>query len=150
MYRNLRLKALKTDPLAFASTFREDSLKSDNIWQENMQKSILAAAEIDNKLVGMMLAYIYPKSRLRHWAELHGVYVMPEFRGQKIASQMLEKLIAVLKKKKIMKLKLAVVEENQAAVKLYKKFGFRIVGKLEKENYFDGKYYDEIIMEKFI
>jgi RimJ/RimL family protein N-acetyltransferase len=50
----------------------------------------------------------------------------------------------------IAKIKLAVNSEQQAAIKLYKKFGFEIVGKLEKELFVDGQYYDELMMERHL
>ena len=102
-FNRLRTKAFVTDPLAFANTYHENLKKSDQSWQKALEQSILVAAQKDTLPLGMMLAYIHPKSRIRHWAELYGAYVDPDSRGQGIASQMLEKLLLSLKKKNIMK-----------------------------------------------
>jgi RimJ/RimL family protein N-acetyltransferase len=40
--------------------------------------------------------------------------------------------------------------KQKAAVKLYEKCGFKTVGVLKKELYVNGKFYDELIMEKYI
>jgi RimJ/RimL family protein N-acetyltransferase len=47
----------------------------------------------------------------------------------------------------VLKIKLAVVTGQEAAVKLYKSFGFRQIGIIEKELCVDGTYYDEYKME---
>ena len=48
------------------------------------------------------------------------------------------------------KLTLKVVDENQAAVSLWRKLGFSKVGCLHDERYINGAYKDVLIMEKFI
>jgi len=45
---------------------------------------------------------------------------------------------------------LTVNPKQKAAVRLYKKYGFKIVGKLRKYLLVNGKFYDELVMEKFI
>jgi ribosomal protein S18 acetylase RimI-like enzyme len=40
--------------------------------------------------------------------------------------------------------------EQNAAVDLYKQFGFNVVGRLKNELRIDGKFYDELIMEKLL
>ena len=47
-------------------------------------------------------------------------------------------------------IKLCVIPEQRAAVKLYEKYGFELVGRLKKELKFDDKFYDELIMEKLL
>lgn len=48
------------------------------------------------------------------------------------------------------KLRLEVVNNNSKAVSLWEKLGFETIGKLSDERYINGKYYDLLIMEKFI
>lgn len=49
----------------------------------------------------------------------------------------------------INKILLEVIKANDAAVKLYKKFGFTEEGVLKRQFYFDGKWHDVIIMSLF-
>jgi RimJ/RimL family protein N-acetyltransferase len=39
-----------------------------------------------------------------------------------------------------------VVENNEAARRLYESFGFTVCGKLEQQLCVDGAYYDELLM----
>ena len=45
---------------------------------------------------------------------------------------------------------LEVVQRNEAAIKLYEKFGFEIVGNLRKRLKVDGCYFDSFVMEKVL
>jgi RimJ/RimL family protein N-acetyltransferase len=56
----------------------------------------------------------------------------------------------IQKSKDVVKIKLTVNPEQKAAVKLYQKSGFKIIGRLEKELLIDGRFYDELIMEKLL
>jgi len=49
----------------------------------------------------------------------------------------------------INKIILEVININQTAIKLYKKFGFKEEGLLKEQFYFDGKWYDILIMSLF-
>lgn len=48
------------------------------------------------------------------------------------------------------KIKVQVVADNLAAVKLYEKLGFRLAGRLEKERFIEGRYHDLLWMELFL
>jgi RimJ/RimL family protein N-acetyltransferase len=48
------------------------------------------------------------------------------------------------------KLKLYVVKENDKALSMWEKLGYRVVGVLKEERYIKGQYKDVVIMEKFI
>jgi RimJ/RimL family protein N-acetyltransferase len=48
------------------------------------------------------------------------------------------------------KLKLYVVKENDKALSMWEKLGYRAVGVLKEERYIKGQYKDVVIMEKFI
>lgn len=48
------------------------------------------------------------------------------------------------------KLNLNVVKANEKAKTMWEKFGFKVVGKLTDERYIEGKYFDLLIMEKFM
>ena len=54
------------------------------------------------------------------------------------------------KDKNVIKINLNVNPKQKAAVKLYRKFGFKVVGLLKKDLFVNSKFYDELIMEKFI
>lgn len=57
--------------------------------------------------------------------------IVKEYRGEGIGYSLLKVLIEDLKKKRVKRLSLSVDPRNIAAVKLYQKFGFERVGKVE-------------------
>ncbi|MBA5730201.1 GNAT family N-acetyltransferase [Aerococcaceae bacterium INB8] len=50
----------------------------------------------------------------------------------------------------IRKINLNVVDFNKKAKLMWENYGFQICGKLTEERFIDGRYYDLLIMEKFI
>jgi ribosomal protein S18 acetylase RimI-like enzyme len=60
----------------------------------------------------------------RPLANVHDLIVMPEFRGRGIAIRMLEEVERIARQRACCKLTLEVLEGNDAAQRLYRKFGF--------------------------
>ena len=54
-----------------------------------------------------------------------GIYVEPKYRGQGVATQMIEQAKEVARKKGFTSLSLHVCDQNDGAAKLYSKLGFR-------------------------
>ena len=75
------------------------------------------------------------------------VYVASEARGQGISGKLMSTIIKQLEDNKISLIKLSVNQEQQAAVGLYKKFGFEVVGK-EDGVMGNGVMQTELLMEK--
>jgi ribosomal-protein-alanine N-acetyltransferase len=70
-------------------------------------------------------------------AEILSIGVVKEFQGKKIGSKLLNKILEELTNMGINRVKLIVSASNDIAIKLYKRFGFRI----EHE---DPNYYKEL------
>jgi len=99
-----------------------------------------------------MIVYIIGnKIKTKHIATIFGVYVKKEYRNQSIGKKLIESVLNIIQENKnVSKIKLTVSPEQIAAVKLYEKYGFAVVGRLKKELKVDGKFYDELIMEKLL
>lgn len=156
-YRKLRLEALKEEPYAFGSSYRDALKKEDKEWKRYLQnyleekESIMLFAELNGSLVGMVGAFWQESEKIRHVCNLFGFYVQKEDRNKGIGKLLVTEVIRKLRlKKQFEKIKLNVVSDNEGAIALYKKFSFEIVGKLGKELKVRSKYYDEYIMELFI
>jgi L-amino acid N-acyltransferase YncA len=104
--------------------------------------------ESDGKVVGW--AALTPfSSRIVYCgvAEL-SIYVASEFRGKKIGSALMERIIYSSEVNGIWTLFSSVFPENEATLSLHKKFGFRIIGKREKIAKLDGNWRDTILLER--
>lgn len=148
-HRNLRLEALKTDSIAFGSSYEEEARLPKEIWIKRAKGALFAFS--NGKPIGMITYVFRKKAKIKHIANIFGVYVEQEFRGLGIGEKLVESAISSIKKnKRIIKINLNVNSKQKAAVKLYEKYGFKAVGLLKKDLHVNGKFYDEIIMEKMV
>ena len=89
---------------------------------------------------------------LPHWphAVKHcgtlGMAVLPPYRGQGIGRRLLQACLAKAKAKGITRVELEVRGDNAAAITLYEKSGFIKEGVKRKALFFDGVYYDALLM----
>jgi RimJ/RimL family protein N-acetyltransferase len=88
--------------------------------------------------------------KMRHVLYL-GMSVIDGFRGIGVGRALMNYALEWAKaQKEIEKISLSVFSTNQRAIKLYKKFGFRVEGALKKQFILKGKYADEIVMGLFL
>lgn len=148
-FRDLRLEALQSDPLAFASSYKEEKLLTPEEWKKRVQNTLFA---LSNDIpVGMIVYIISEKLKTNHIANLYGVYVKKEYRGQGIAKRLVESALSVIRQNaSVSKIHLTVNAEQAVALALYKRFGFKTVGTLARELHVDGRFYDELILEKLL
>ena len=142
-YKEARLRALSEDPQAFARTHAESAALPDEMWQARLQSVAdghdwLFFACLDGEIVGMMGAY-RPKD-VEGTAVIWGVHVDRTRRGQGIGGKLMARLLDELRRAGIERVMLTVSREQAAAVGLYKKFGFAVVG--------DGREHIEYAMER--
>ncbi|MDD3476623.1 MAG: ribosomal protein S18-alanine N-acetyltransferase [Sulfurimonas sp.] len=98
----------------------------------HIKNNMLFVAEIDKKIVGYILVLIKRKN-----AKLYSIGVKEEFRGRKIAQNLLEFSIKELSNIGFNSVLLEVRVDNHEAIKLYKKAGF-IMKKSLNKFYLDG------------
>ena len=99
-----------------------------------------------------MVGYIINNNlKTSHIAQIFGVYVIHEYRGQGVGNKLIEVAVKLIQENRhTSKIKVTVNPEKKAAVKLYDKYGFEIVGRLKNELKVNGKFYDGLIMEKYL
>lgn len=98
-----------------------------------------------------MVVYFENRLKTKHIANIFGVYVDNEYRGEGVGVRLLERALREISKNKaIVKIKLQVNPMQRSAVRLYEKSGFRPIGIMKKELYINGKYFDELCMEKLL
>jgi putative acetyltransferase len=81
----------------------------------------------------------------RHVASL-GMAVAPEWRGRGVGSALMNEVIRWAKEMGVEKLALSVYPHNEAALALYRKFGFKEEGRLTGQSKKSIGYLDEIVM----
>ncbi len=79
-----------------------------------------------------------------------GTYVDLALRRQGIATQLFAATFAAARRKGFEKLFTYVRADNEAGLQTYLRQGFRIVGRAERQAKIDGRYIDEVIIERAI
>lgn len=98
----------------------------------HIRNNLLYVAEVDNNLAGYVLVLI---KRIN--AKLYSIGVSEDYRGRKIAKELLALTAKELISLSFKRLLLEVRVDNVAAISLYKKIGFSVV-KTVKSFYLDG------------
>lgn len=107
----------------------------------------LLVAESENKLVGYISAQKGSLNRISHTAYVV-VGILKDYRNQGIGTEFFRQLDVWAVEKKVSRLELTVVCENEIAKHLYEKSGFVIEGIKKKSVLVDGAFLDEYYMAK--
>lgn len=93
-------------------------------------KAVTFEAWYDNLLVGLVAAYFNDKEFF--FGFITNVSIFKEFMGKGIACKLLEMSVGYARKTKFKIIGLEVHKDNKAAIKLYKKFKFKIIASSSK------------------
>lgn len=147
--RDLRLDALRKEPIAFGSSYEEEKRLSEGDWRERMKNALFAISE--DRPIGMIALVREKKTKARHIANIYGMYVNEKYRGLGIGRKLMDSALKQIRRnKEVVKVKLTVNPKQKAAVKLYLNCGFKVVGRSKKELRVEGRFYDDLIMEKML
>jgi hypothetical protein len=137
----------------FTSNIRTETLPDKHEYSHNEEddkkKFITVVCEVEQQIVGYVSVEESVWELSQHAGEL-GIAVLPQFRGVGVGSALLDSVLKAASEKGFKKVNLSVFHTNRYAISLYKRFGFKKVGRKKKQFCLNGKYVDEIIMEKFL
>lgn len=148
-YRDIRLEGLRRHPEAFASTFEDERDSPLDRFEELITQSRIFGAVLAQRLVGVVGLRAHAEVKLRHKAMIWGMYVRREARQYGIGERLIDAAVTHAPGH-VEQLQLAVVTENEAARRLYAKSGFIEYGHQINALKHGGRYYDDILMVKFI
>lgn len=117
----------------------------------NNPNSTWFVAECDGRVIGQCyVGLVSGYQRFRHRAELSFI-ILQEFCNMGIGGKMMEECLKWCKVHQVSQAELDVVTNNERALKMYRDFGFEIVGTVPKAlKYLDGSFADEYKMVKFL
>ena len=106
-------------------------------------------AERNESIVGFSRCEGNNLKRTAHKVEF-GVCVLKDYWGYGIGQNLLKESIHWADTNGLKKITLSVLETNEKAIKLYKKYGFEVEGILKKDKRLsDGNYYNTVMMGRF-
>jgi len=138
---------LARNPGEFSATVDQEKKKIESVLSDNDAEWFVA--EYENKVIGQCSVGLVRRSaRYRHRAEVAFV-ILQDYCNLGIGGKMMEECISWCRKMGVMQMELDVVKNNEKALKMYKDFGFEIIGIREHAlRYQDGSYADEYLMVK--
>ena len=93
-YQNLRLEALKSDPIAFGSSYEEEKELTEDEWRRRTNNALFALS--NDKPVGMIVYISNIKIKTKHIANIFWIYVKHEYRNQGIGKRLIESAITAI------------------------------------------------------
>ena len=152
----LRLEALRMHPEAFAADFAKTAADGEKAWverileYENMHSGAIMIACVEDRLIGMsgIVRGHWPKTQ--HSGSLWGIFIKPEWRGFRICETIVNECIEWALKNGLVIVTLGVTTSNKSAIHCYTRCGFHAYGTASKALYYEGNYYDDLLMAKQI
>lgn len=149
-YRELRLEALQDSPTAFTADYEMNLNQPTKYWEDRLtmdaDESTLFLGEHKGKLISMTGIARGRSQKTKHSAWIWGVYVTAAWRGMRIAEELIGSCLAWAKARDIVIVKLGVTSTNQSAIRCYERCGFSNYGTEPRAIFYEGKYYDELLM----
>lgn len=102
-----------------------------------------------NRIVASATLNFYAEPVFKHKAGF-GITVHDDYQNRGLGTALTEYMLEIAKIKGIRKVFLRVLTENEKAVHVYEKCGFKIEARLREEHFVDGKYYDDYVMSIFL
>lgn len=152
LYKEMRLKALQTNPEAFLSTFDAEITKGENAFAYELkvahQPSIWGyyGVFVDQKLVGFCQISKSYLAKQRHIAFLYNLYVNPDFRGQGLAKKIVNFVLEKMKSEQIERVYISYLAKNKCVDGFYDHLGFTRCGLKPQAAKSGDEYDDEIMM----
>lgn len=134
------IEMIEAPPLEKVSAFQ------NNLIEEN---GPVYYAIKNDKVVGWCDVFPLENPSQKHRGNL-GMGLIKEFRGQGLGTNLLSSVLAHAKKFGLEKVELNVYSSNTHAISLYKKFNFEQEGFIRQYRKLDGRYFDCVVMGKFL
>jgi RimJ/RimL family protein N-acetyltransferase len=141
----MRLEALHSNPEAFGSTLEAESLRPLEYFSERIASCPGFGAFRGAELVGIAGFWGREGVQDAHQAMLWGMYVPIKRQEDGVGRRLVEAVIGFARDN-VEVLQLCLVNENEAARRLYASLGFVEYGIEHKALKHDGRYYDEVLM----
>jgi ribosomal protein S18 acetylase RimI-like enzyme len=147
IYRDIRLEGLLRSPEAFGSTFEAETAQPLAWFSDRLANSDMFGAFQTADIVGTAGLLCAKGLKEAHKGHLVGMYVRPAARRLGVGRRLVE-FIMEFARERVELIQLAVVSENQEALRLYVSLGFVEYGLERNSLKQNGRYYDEVLMAK--
>jgi ribosomal protein S18 acetylase RimI-like enzyme len=154
IYREVRLACLKNVPEYFGSTYEEEVLNPKFMFETYIENEspdhVIFGAFDGERLIGIAGFNRMARQRASHRGEVVQVYVDSNYRGQNIGEKLLRRVLEYgFTLDGIEQIQLSVIANNQTAIRLYEKLGFKTFGVQPRYFKAGDVYMDQQFMQLF-
>ena len=149
---HLRIIGGETDNVTFGAEGMPFTVEQEENFLrslENASKSVLYVAKADGIIIGDASLSGSPRERIAHRASL-GISVQKKYWNLGIGSRLISAIIEFAKSADIEIIELSVRSDNPAAIHLYEKFGFRVIGEFPGMLKVRGENVDGTLMNLYL
>ena len=157
IYHELRLRALKEHPSAFAQPYESQAATTlDDVASRLLETSespydFILGLFSEEKLIGMVGFRRGPGYRLRHKGTIWGMYIAAEAQGKGLGRVLIQEAIGRASALSgLEQINLGVISGNDQARNLYISLGFESYGLEKRAIVVDGDYHDDELMQLFL
>lgn len=144
--RELRLEALRLEPSNLGADWEDEATRPLSMWRHMLEHDTIFGAELNGTLCGMAGLFLRESLKRGHIATLGAFYVRANARGHGVGAKLLDAILKVAHEKKRSAVLLSMTDGNDAAMRLYARFGFVVCGRIPRAINVRGVYYDELSM----
>ena len=114
---------------------------------ENTDSDYYLVGIIEGRIVGMVSVDTFPNRPRRRHAGAIGISVHDDWQGKGVGKELMRAIVDLADNwLNLTRLELEVYADNQAAIRLYERFGFEVEGRLRQHALRDGQFVDSIVM----
>jgi len=152
------INELVDDDTAFITKKTKVSLKEEKEWLKSHlkeireRKRVVLLAEDKGEIVGLSEFFLLKNSTQKHIANF-AISVLKDYRSVGLGTYLMKEVLKLAKSKlkpKPKMLTFGAFSVNKIALSLYRKMGCKQVAKIPKQFKLKGKFYDEVIMFKYL
>jgi len=121
-------------------------------WSENLHAysfppilATVATGPEEGRIIGRAVLMHDERPSVRHRAEF-GIVVHDDYQDQGIGTELTEFMLNIARERDLMKVTLEVLSDNERAIHVYEKCGFRREGLLTNHYFYHERYHDVVVM----
>jgi arsenate reductase len=136
------------DGLATGVASFETAVPSWEEWNAKFLKACRFVVLLENKVIAWCALSAISNREVYKGVAEDTVYVASNMKGKGIGKILLQHLVVDSEKLGFWTLQAGIFPQNKSSIAIHEQCGFRILGKREKIAQRDGKWYDNVIMER--
>ena len=145
LYQPVRLEGLREHPAAFGASYDTERVLARELVAERLSEGATWGAFIDGALAGITSFIVREGAKTRHKGLIVGVYVRPAARGTGAARALIEAALDHARGR-VELVQIGVGVDNEAARRLYERYGFVAYGVEPRAYKLPDRYVDDMLM----